>query len=260
MLYFDKIRAALLSEDPDEEAVRLRAASLASVKDEPGLHQLVPYFVQFISEKVTHSMRNCFVLRQMMELANALIENPTLNVAPSVNYLSAAILTCVVGRRIGSGQPEDDQSAYDLRNFSASLLGRVAKQYEKSSQQLKSRLARTCLKTFLTPTMPLAVHYGAINALINLAGAEAVRMLILPNLKDYETLLTRVGETKDVEMVVGIIMKGIELLGEDAVALTNGHMDMDRSDELVQFLGPMFGQKVAQCDNKVVKSVLELKG
>lgn len=261
MLYFDKIRAALLSEDPDEEAVRLREAALASVRDEPGLHQLVPYFVQFISEKVTHTMKNCFVLRQMMELANAMIMNSTLYIDPSVNYLSASILTCVIGRRLGTGQPDDLKSAYDLRAYSASLLGKVAKKYEKSSQHLKTRLARTCLKSFLSPNLPLGVHYGAINALENLAGVEAVRMLIVPNLKEYEQVLIKAGgEGTDIEMVIGIILKGIKMLGEDDLFLTNGVSGEDRTSELEEFIGPLIGSRVAQMgDAKAIKAVLQLR-
>lgn len=263
MLYFDKIRAALLDEDPDEDVVRLREAALASVRDEPGLHQLVPYFVQFIAEKVTHAMKSLFVLRQMMELAAAMIANPTLYIDPSVNYLSASILTCVIGRRLGSGQPDEQHSQYQLREHSASLLGLVAKKYARSSQHLKPRLARICLKSFLDPSMPLGVHYGAINALVAFAGAEAARMLIIPNLKAFESVLLRAGGegNADVEMVISAILKGIRSLSADAMLLTNGAgAYVDHTAEVEEYLGSMIGKRVAALgDHALEKLVLDVK-
>ena len=226
MLYFDKIRGAILDEEADEEVVRLREAAFASVRDDPGLHQLVPYFVQFIAEKVTHSIKNLFVLRQMMELTSALIANPTLFIEPYANGLCAPILTCLLSRRLGFESHEELANQYQLRELSASLIGLISKKYGKSSHQLRPRLARTCLKYFLDPSKPLAVHYGAISGLLSVGGSEAVRQLIIPNLKPYEDLLTKAQNEGgygniEVEMVIGAIMKAISSLRDDALTLTN---------------------------------------
>ena len=79
-LYFEKICSALLDESNEE----YRVAALASLRSDPGLHQLVPYFVQFVSEKVTHSLKNLFVLTQMMQLTSAMLDNESLYVDPYV--------------------------------------------------------------------------------------------------------------------------------------------------------------------------------
>ncbi|TVY53770.1 Transcription initiation factor TFIID subunit, partial [Lachnellula suecica] len=84
ILFFDKIRGAILDEDPDTEVLNLRKSALESVRQDPGLHQLVPYFVQFVAEKVTHSLHNTFVLQQMMELTSAMIANKSLFIEPYV--------------------------------------------------------------------------------------------------------------------------------------------------------------------------------
>ena len=83
-LYFDKVCSALLDE-ADEES---RVAALASLRSDPGLHQLVPYFVQFISEKVTHTLKNLFVLTQMMQLTSAMLDNKYLYIDPYVRPTS----------------------------------------------------------------------------------------------------------------------------------------------------------------------------
>lgn len=80
-LYFERVCGAFLEESNEE----YRLSAFASLKEDPGLHQLVPYFVQFISEKVTHSLKDLFVLTQMMHMTEALIQNPTLYVDPYVS-------------------------------------------------------------------------------------------------------------------------------------------------------------------------------
>ena len=83
-LYFEKICSALLDESNSE----YRVAALASIRSDPGLHQLVPYFVQFIAEKVTHNLKNVFVLTQIMLLTTAMLENSNLYVDPYVRSFS----------------------------------------------------------------------------------------------------------------------------------------------------------------------------
>ena len=86
-LYFEKICSAILDESMDEDRAADRVAALASIRGDPGLHQLVPYLVQFVAEKVTHNLRNLFVLNQMMHLTSAMLENDTLYVDPYVSLL-----------------------------------------------------------------------------------------------------------------------------------------------------------------------------
>lgn len=79
-LYFGKICSAVLDESNDE----YRVAALASIRSDPGLHQLVPYFVQFVSEKVAHNLKNLFVLTQIVHLTSAMLDNESLYVDPYV--------------------------------------------------------------------------------------------------------------------------------------------------------------------------------
>ena len=119
ILYFDKIQAAVLDDDPDDEKTRLRAAALASVRADPGLHQLVPYFVTFITNQVTHRLDDLFVLRQMMELAEAVIQNPNLFLDPYASTISAPVLTCLMSRKLGGWDDGTDaiQDQYKLREL-----------------------------------------------------------------------------------------------------------------------------------------------
>lgn len=79
-LYFENVCSALL----DEASQESQDAALASIRSDPGLHQLVPYLVQFIAEKVTHNLTNLFVLEKTMQLTFAMLQNDSLYVEPYV--------------------------------------------------------------------------------------------------------------------------------------------------------------------------------
>ncbi|KAI9782787.1 MAG: hypothetical protein M1816_001697 [Peltula sp. TS41687] len=248
-LYFERVGGALL----DESNEAIQAAALSSLRNDPGLHQLVPYFVQFISEKVTHHLRSIFVLTQMMHLTSALIDNESLYLDPYAASLIAPVLTCLIGRKLGD--PTFDPNAHWLlRNHAASLLGLICKKHSDSSPTLKPRLVRTCLKQLLDPHKPLPVHYGALIGMTVVGGADTVRALILPNLKTYDEMILRehlvsgagggnndataaaaaaaaaemtMTEDMDLEMVIAAILKALMLLEQEDRAMnlnvTNGH-------------------------------------
>ncbi|KAL2386640.1 hypothetical protein RJZ90_000499 [Blastomyces dermatitidis] len=196
-LYFEKVCTAFLDELNEE----YRLSAFSSLKEDPGLHQLVPYFVQFISEKVTHSLKDLFVLTQVMHMTEALIQNTTLYVDPYVPSLIPPVLTCLIGRQLGSTTlstgagptptptPTDPLEHFVLRDLAASLISMIARKYSHSSHTLRPRLARTFLKNFLDPGKPLGTHYGAIIGLQSIGGVDVVRELIVPNLRTYEVVL-----------------------------------------------------------------------
>jgi transcription initiation factor TFIID subunit 6 len=181
--YFERVCNAFLDESSDE----YRISAFSSLREDPGLHQLVPYFVQFIAEKVTHSLKDIFVLTQVMHMAEALIQNKSLYVDPYVASLVPSVLTCLVGRQPGGNADLSEQFA--LRDLAASLLGMIADKYSDASHTLKPRLARSCLKDFLDPAKPFGTHYGAIIGLHAIGGPDVVRELIVPNYNTYEKLL-----------------------------------------------------------------------
>jgi len=181
--YFERVCNAFLDESSEE----YRISAFSSLREDPGLHQLVPYFVQFIAEKVTHSLKDIFVLTQVMHMAEALIQNKSLYVDPYVASLVPSVLTCLVGRQPGGNADLSEQFA--LRDLAASLLGMIAEKYSHASHTLKPRLARSCLKDFLDPAKPFGTHYGAIIGLHAIGGPDVVRELIVPNYNTYEKLL-----------------------------------------------------------------------
>ncbi|KAH8654027.1 hypothetical protein BGZ60DRAFT_460428 [Tricladium varicosporioides] len=267
ILFFDKIRGAILDEEVDAEVVSLRESALESVRSDPGLHQLVPYFVQFVAEKVTHSLNNTFVLRQMMELTAAMIANKSLFIDPYVAALVPPVLTCLVGRNLGPENVDNLKDQFQLRDLAASLIGQISRKYAESSMQLRPRLARTCLKYFLDPSRSPGEHYGAINGLSTIGGPEAIRSILIPNIKPFEYVLNKAsserGENDEgIRMVVAAIMKAVTSIAESSSStLTNGTNGAGTEAGVIEeFLGPVIGRRVVALGNhKLNKAILEVR-
>lgn len=267
ILFFDKIRAAILDESPDSDVVILRKSALESVRSDPGLHQLIPYFTQFISEKVTHSLNNLFVLQQMMELAQAMIENKSLFVDPYIASLVPPILTCLIGRNLGAEDLDNLKEQYQLRDLAASLIGHISKKFSKSSAELQARLARTCLKYFLDPSRSLGEHYGAVNGIRTIGGPSAISTLILPNLKAYEYIIVKAQNERgqndeSVRMLIAAILHAITSLTDSPTLLTNGaNGHAANGQEVEEYLGTVIGSRVAALGNQKLNTlILESRG
>ena len=262
-LYFERICGAILDEANEE----YRTAAYASLKTDPGLHQLVPYFVQFVADKVTHNLKSMFILTQSMLLVAALLENPSLYVAPYVPSIVPSVLTCLIGRHLGSAARDGATTHFALRDYAASLLSSIARKYGPSSSTLKPRIARSCLKHFLDTHKPFGTHYGAVLGLTQIAGADGVRSLVLPNLKAYNLHLQEglkdEAKAEQAEFVVVAITSALGELEKAAVESgldqQNGHPEGEALRErLVEVLGEVVGQRVFESGRQgLIDAVLE---
>lgn len=178
-----------------------------------------------------------------------------------------SVLTCLIGRTLGSGIGSLDH--FDLRDLVASLLAHLCRKYSKPSKILKPRLARSCLKNFLDPTKPVGTHYGAILGLSAAGGPEAVRVLIVPNLKEYEGLVREEIVSKgtrqaEAEKVVAAIFNVLGTLVDDGIPLMNGHTDEGVAEirrKLTVNVGDLIGNRIADSGHiPLAKAVLECFG
>lgn len=265
------MQSALLDDNPEPVAQELRAAALESVKSDPGIHQLVPYFVNFIGSEVTHHMDDLFVLRRMMELTDAMVENPEIYLEPYASPLSAPVITCLLGRKLGNENGQDWlNEVYLLREFSASLIGRICTKYATSNKALRPKTTRTCLKHFLDINMPASVWYGAILGLSAAGGPEAVRVLAVQNLKSFsDGMLQKLKEGGhdsnqiELEAILGAIVKVLRtLLPQQNNIMANGVNGISDRESAVlkEFLGDLIGERVARLgDHQLVQAVLDAR-
>jgi transcription initiation factor TFIID subunit 6 len=255
ILFFDKIRSALLDEDQDPDVTILRESALESVRSDPGLHQLVPYFVHYAAEKITHGLHNIFILHQILRLIAAVIANKSLFVDPYVAALAPPVLTCLTGRNLGLEGSRSLEDQYKLRDLAASILGQLAGKYDNSSLQLRPRLTRTCLKLFLNPSASLGEHYGAINGLVAIGGPDAIRTLILPNIKPYEYVIQKAQSEKGPDdvglmMIISALVKAVESIVSDSSSLVNGDaVNAEDTAMIEDYLGAIIGSRVVAKGN-----------
>ncbi|KAJ1732743.1 histone H4-like TAF Taf6, SAGA complex subunit [Coemansia sp. Benny D160-2] len=190
-LYFECITESLQSTDPI-----VKSTALESISVDAGIHQLVTYFVQYIAVTVKNNLHKLETLRTTMAVARAIRSNPNLFVEPYMHQLIPSLLTCLVSKRLCEEYTEDHWS---LRDNAAEQIADICRRYGHSYHTLQSRIARTLLRGFLDPTKPLATHYGAIVGLTKL-GASTVKVLILPNIKAYMSLLSTEMEKSNAQL------------------------------------------------------------
>ncbi|KAK6459683.1 TATA-binding protein-associated factor [Scheffersomyces xylosifermentans] len=203
-LYFDKVVEVLISTDPEKE--NLKDAALTSLKNDPGLHQLVPYFIQFVAEQITNQLRNIEILSTMLEVISALVDNKTIFLDPYVHALMPCILTLLLAKRIGpiikdttSKESQDIlRSQLAVREFAAILLEHIIKVYGSSYSTLRPRVTRTLLRALLDSSKPVGTHYGALLGLKNM-GSEVVKLVLVGNLKVWCSSVVENSDKSDYE-------------------------------------------------------------
>lgn len=243
-LYFDKVAEVLVSTDPEKES--LKYAALTSLKNDPGLHQLVPYFIQFAAEQITNQLRNIEILSTMLEVISALVENKTIFLDPYVHALMPCILTLLLAKRIGPVIKESSSSSDEVifealqkqlavREFAAILLQHIIKVYGSSYSTLMPRVTRTLLRALLDSTKPIGTHYGALLGLQNM-GNEVIKLVLVGNLKMWSKLVIENEDKneKEREILLNTTLDTLRNLKVQATGEENSEdgMDVDNDSEI----------------------------
>lgn len=179
-LYYEKIVEALMNAN-----VNLRDAALESIRDDNGIQQLLPYFVQFITDQMTRNLKNLPLLNTMLMVIDAILCNQYFFIEPYLHQFMPPILSCLVARRLCE-KPEDDH--WSVRHYAAQLMSTLCTKYGANYQTLQPRVTRTLLRAFLDPSKPLTTHFGAIVGL-GLLGPDVVKTILVPNMKAYLDVL-----------------------------------------------------------------------
>lgn len=102
-LYYDTLISDLL--DGSAEGLTEYSAgalsAIAALKNDAGIQQLLPYFIQFVAETVPKSLASGLRLRMTMDVVCSLLHNEHLFIEPYLHQLMPPLLTCVVGKRLG---------------------------------------------------------------------------------------------------------------------------------------------------------------
>ncbi|KAI0867294.1 hypothetical protein GGS24DRAFT_324884 [Hypoxylon argillaceum] len=112
--------------------------------------------------------------------------------------------------------------------------------------------------------MPSQVWYGAILGILAAGGPEAIKVLVLSNLKSFDSTmllpLREKGEASrlDFEMVVGGILKAIQALSDEDMMMdgVNGEMNDRQESQVKDFLGDIVGERVIRLSNHQVNQAV----
>lgn len=255
-VYFNKVIQALSSQAEDDS---LKNAALSSIRSDPGLHQLIPYFIQFISEQITHNLNNLSILITMLELIFAILDNANIFLDPYIHSLIPSILTLLIAKRIGesndgkdSNEDNDNSNHFAVRDYAASLLEHVCQKFSKSYTTLKPRVTRTLLKAFLDSNKPIGTIYGALIGL-RIMGNEVIRFTLLGNLKDWSKVYLANSNltAQDKERLIGVIVSNLLKLTEDLSKSSEDvemelELNEEQLDRLKSRIGDILGDAVAK--------------
>ena len=177
-LYYKEITDAcvgLTSESRCQEA-------LSSLTVDPGLYQLLPQFTSFITEgvRVNVTQRKLAVLKHLMKMTQALLENPALTLEKFLHELIPAVFTCLLNKQICLRPESEDH--WSLRELAAKILAKVCKKYSNSINNIQSRITRTLSNALKSNTQGLSVLFGALAGLTEL-GQEVTVSLVIPKLR-----------------------------------------------------------------------------
>eukprot|EP01134_Creolimax_fragrantissima_P005358 CFRG5358T1 len=166
-----------------------RITSLNSVRSDPGLDQLLPYFMDFIVEKMVEKKQNVFVLLASVRLASAIVNNPNLQASAYLPKLLPGVMSCVL-RKSHPDQinPKQATSHWDLRQLAAKLLADMCMQWPKTEAPLEPRVTKLYVRGLLDAKKSPASSYGAVVGIAALGG-KSIQTVLLPNLKAYSAIL-----------------------------------------------------------------------
>ncbi|KAK6205571.1 TATA-binding protein-associated factor [Scheffersomyces amazonensis] len=257
-LYFDKVVEVLISTESEKEI--LKNAALNSLKNDPGLHQLVPYFIQFVAEQITNQLRNIEVLSTMLEVISALVDNKTIFLDPYVHALMPCILTLLLAKRIGPVLKDlDDIENQELlknqlavREFAAILLEHIIKVYGSSYSTLRPRVTRTLLRALLDSLKPIGTHYGALLGLKNM-GNEVIKLVLIGNLKVWWKSVVEDGTKSEFEKGILLsttidILRSLKVTNEDDISI-DSEINNEIKDKLKDRLGDKLSNAILEQDD-----------
>ncbi|GAM24067.1 hypothetical protein SAMD00019534_072420, partial [Acytostelium subglobosum LB1] len=175
-MFYEKIVSAVKGDNQD-----LFEAVLVSLKQDSSLHQLLPYFTNFISLQVTQNLTDLNLLTRLMRMSRAILESEHLKAEFYLHQMMPPIVTCLVGRKLCHSPNENH---WQLRDYVANVLQLICRKYGQAYPTLQSRLTKTLTQTLYDTSKPLTTHYGAIVGLAAL-GRNTVHNILLPYVPKY---------------------------------------------------------------------------
>ena len=101
-----------------------------------------------------------------------------------------------------------------------------------------------------------------MKGLQGLVGAEGVRVLLLPNLAAYDSVLKEGMEDEnrktEAEMVVRALLEALALLAREVVGVNSDYSGSNTASKVNEKIGAVLGERVVDANNpRLTKAILE---
>jgi len=221
------IMYAISEAEDDEEQVEAALKSIAQAQSiQPMLHSFVNFIQRIVHEHARAAGRTQ-VLFNATRLIYALLIHAQYGVELHYDRLMPALLTCLVGRRLGTGDH------WTLREHAAGVLREA---FERNADPVpRVRTTKTLVAVLTDKQAPLESIFGCIHGLANL-GKDVFKFQLLPH---YRALLcgleraTRASQNLDEELRMLVEEKVRRICNAIQFAITL-HDDVDaRRNELI---------------------------
>ncbi|GAA5862272.1 hypothetical protein JCM3774_004844 [Rhodotorula dairenensis] len=252
---------------PHESSAEVREAALGSVRNDPGLHQLVPYLIAWAGEQIATNLHDLSALQRALDLFHAMLENPTLFVEPYLHQLTPPILTCLLTSALPPvASRETYPSPPTVRTLAASLLHLILERYAYAYPSLLPRITKTLLRGLAGEGRGLGARWGAARGLGGIVGAgggagggagsggnRAVREWVGGGLKPLGEMIEREEETYDgeraevVREVFNVLRASVlPLSPPTAASRATGQASAPPHATLVERYGPLFADAISK--------------
>ena len=157
-LYYKEITDACVGLTSESRCLE----ALTSLTSDPGLYQLLPQFTSFITEgvRVNVAQRKLAVLKHLLKMIQALLENPSLTLEKFLHELIPSVFTCLLNKQICLRPEAEDH--WSLRELAGKVLAKICKKYSNAVNSIQSRVTRTLSNALMSNAHGLSVHYGAL--------------------------------------------------------------------------------------------------
>lgn len=185
-IYFKEITEACVGSDEQK-----RTEALNSLSSDPGLHQLLPRFIIFISEgvRLNISQFNMAILIYLMRIAKSLIDNKSIYLEKYLHELLPSILSCQLSKQL-CARPEQDNH-FALREFCARLIGQIVKTYTPTLTPLQNKIVKIYLKSMQSDKTSFSTLFGAIVGFAEL-GNEICESFVFPLVRALGERITQI--------------------------------------------------------------------
>jgi transcription initiation factor TFIID subunit 6 len=208
-LYFVRI-VNLLKDD----TVFSNDIAISSLGRDLGLHQLLPYFLQFIFGQIVLHFQEGHLINTLVSLTISLVRNPSIGSELYVHSFLKIAFAVLVG--VGLGTALDDDRA--LRTHAAELLGVVVRKYRREYPAIEQVVFNSLIAQLFSAETTLGAHYGALLGIREL-GPTAVATA-LPHLASYWAAIAWETNAEDKKQFteVAAIAQLLRRIAEDARA------------------------------------------